>query len=139
MEGGALALPTLSIARSRQTFLRIRAAGRLGVDDYRRFEPEFAAELKRRKGHAQPVRGTGEHATPIALLLDMRGFRGWTLGGFLRDLAWDLRNRRTFSKIAVIGDKAWHRWITAAGAPLFRAPMKYFRAGDEQRAQAWLR
>ena len=104
-------------------FIRIRATGCLTAADYRRFEPAFAAEL--------------EHRTPpIPLLLDMRGFRGWTPAAFLRDLSWDLRNRRTFSKIAVIGDKRRHRWLTAAGKPLFRAPMKVFRSEGD--AEAWL-
>jgi len=35
----------------------------------------------------------------------------------VRDLAWDVRNRRTFTRFAVIGDAPWHRWITAIGAP----------------------
>jgi len=117
---------TLTLTPSPAPFLRIRATGRLTAADYRRFEPAFAAERKRRD-------------LPIQLLLDMRGFRGWTPAAFLRDLSWDLRNRRTFSKIAVIGDRGWHRWITAAGAPLFRAPMKFFRVSDEQRAEEWLR
>jgi hypothetical protein len=106
-------------------FIRIRASGRLTAADYRRFEPTFAAELSRR-------------APPVPLLLDMRGFRGWTPAGFIHDLSWDLRNRRTFSKIAVLGDAPWHRWITAAGAPLFRAPLKFFRPGEEPRAIEWL-
>src|SRR5688500_6987263 len=105
----------LSVEPTKDPFLRVRASGRLAPADYRRFEPAFAAELARR-------------SLPIPLLLDMRGFRGWTIGGLLRDLHWDLRHRRTFSKIAVIGDARWHRWITAAGAPLFRAPMRYFDA-----------
>jgi hypothetical protein len=115
----------LTLEPSPAPFIRIRASGRLGVDDYRRLEPAFAAELKRR-------------TPPAPLLLDMRGFRGWTPGGFLRDLAWDLRNRRTFSAIAVIGDRRWHRWITAAGAPLFRAPMKFFGADEQRQAEEWL-
>jgi hypothetical protein len=106
-------------------FIRIRANGRLGAADYRRFEPEFAEELKRRK-------------PPVPLLLDMRGFRGWTPPGFLRDLRWDVRNRSAFSKIAVIGDARWHAWITLAGAPLFRAPLKFFRPAEGPHAIAWL-
>ena len=114
----------LTLTPSPAAFIRIRATGRLTAADYDRFEPAFAAELERRK-------------MPIELLmLDMRGFRGWTAGGFLRDLRWDLRNRRTFSKIAVIGDRRWHRWITAASKPLFRAPMRFFRSKEQ--AEAWL-
>ena len=105
--------------------IRIRATGLLRAADYRSFEPAFAAELASR-------------ATPVPLLLDMRGFRGWTPAGLIRDLRWDLRNRGTFSRIAVVGDARGHRWITAAGAPLFRAPMRYFDASDGARADAWL-
>src|SRR5690242_10396092 len=114
----------LTIVPSPAAFIRIRASGRLGARDYDRFEHEFADELKRRNVPA------------LLLLLDIRGFRGWTPGGLYRDLRWDLRNRRTFSKIAVIGDRSWHRWITAAGKPLFRAPMRYF--SSEAEAENWL-
>lgn len=115
----------LTLAPSPAAFVRVRASGRLTAADYRAFEPAFAAELERR-------------APPVPLLLDLRGFRGWTPAGLLRDLRWDLRHRRAFSRIAVLGDARRHRWLTAAGAPLFRAPLKYFRAGDRHLAQAWL-
>ena len=95
----------LTLVRSPAAYIRIRASGRLTGADYRRFEHEFAAELK------------GREVPTLPLLLDMRGFCGWTPGGLLRDLAWDLRNRRAFSRIAVVGDAAWHRWITIAGRP----------------------
>ena len=113
----------LSVDHSTAPFLRIRASGWLRAADYERFEPKFADALRLR-------------TRPLPLLLDMRGFRGWTPAGFVRDLRWDIRNRATFSKIAVLGDARWHELITLAGAPLFRAPMKYFHAKDE--AEAWL-
>src|SRR5215208_7038000 len=114
----------LLVEPSPASFIRVRASGWLGAADYRRFEPEFAAELKCR-------------TPPVSLLLDLRGFRGWTPAGFYRDLSWDVRNRRTFSKIAVLGDSPWHRWITASGAPLFRAPLRFFGSG-ESKAKDWL-
>ena len=43
-------------------YIRIRASGWLTAGDYRRFEPEFAAELK------------GREVPTLPLLLDMRGF-----------------------------------------------------------------
>jgi hypothetical protein len=115
----------LSVDPSARRFVRIRASGLLRAEDYQRFEPAFAAELERR-------------TPPVPLVLDMRGFRGWTPRGFLRDLAWDLGNRRTFSRIAVIGEAPWHRLITAAGRPLFRAPMKFFRPDQASEAEDWL-
>ena len=106
-------------------FLRVRAHGRLGTNDYRLFEREFAQALRRRP-------------PPVPLLLDMRGFQGWTPGAFVRDLIWDLRHRACFTRIAVVGDAAWHLWLTVAGLPLFAARMKYFHRGEEGLAKAWL-
>jgi len=116
----------LSVERSTGPYVRIRASGLLGADDYHRFEIEFANEL----GHWTP---------PVPLLLDMRGFRGWTPLGFVRDLICDLRNRKTFSKIAIVGDARWHKWITTAGTLLFYGHLNYFPALNAQLADHWLR
>ena len=114
----------LSIEHSSAAFIRIRANALLGAADYRRFEPQFADALGRRE-------------TPVPLLLDLRGFRGWTPVGFVHDLSWDLRNRGSFSRIAVVGDARWHEWITLLGQPLFRARMRFFRG--ETDAIFWLK
>lgn len=116
----------LCVERTDSPYLRIRASGLLIADDYDRFEPEFADEL----GHWNP---------PVPLLLDMRGFRGWSPRGFFRDLLWDYRNRKTFWKIAVIGDAGWHRWLTRAGALLFRGELNYFSAEEANAAEQSLR
>ena len=115
----------LVIEPSPAAFVRIRASGRLSSAQYRKFDCAFADELKTR-------------TLPAALLLDLRGFRGWTPSGFLADLRWDLQNRSTFSKIAVIGNARWHYWMTVAGAPLFSASMNYFASTEIGPAEEWL-
>ena len=45
----------LTIVPSPASYIRICASGRLGAKDYDRFEPEFAAELKRRQIPALPL------------------------------------------------------------------------------------
>ena len=115
----------LRAVQSNDPYIRVVAAGTLDTADFRRFNPAFAAQLS--------LKGA-----PIALLLDLTEFHGWTVGGFLHDLAFDLRNRRTFSRIAVIGPRRWHRWITLAGAPLFAAELRYFWSSEEESAAAWL-
>ena len=52
----------LTLVRSPAAYIRIRASGRLTGADYRRFEHEFAAELK------------GREVPTLPLLLDIRGF-----------------------------------------------------------------
>lgn len=106
-------------------FLRVSARGILDSGDYSRFEVAFDAELAQRH-------------VPFPLLLDLEGFRGWTARGFIRDLQFDVRHRNTFSRIAVVGDRQWHKWSTYAAAPLFRARLRYFWPKDAALAEAWL-
>lgn len=78
----------------------------------------------------------GACENPAPLLLDLRRFHGWTAAALLRDVAWDIRNRKTFSKIAVVGDACWREWTTYAGMLLFRARLKFFRSAEV--AKHWL-
>ena len=114
-------------------YLRVRASGRLGASDYDRFEPDFEAELERRGGRAPSTR-SGQ-----ALLLDVRGWRGWTAGGFVRDFLFNVGHRNSFPRIAVVGDRPWHKWLTLAAKPMFRAKMRYFEAEREGEAVEWAR
>jgi hypothetical protein len=114
-----------SIDRENPAYVRVRASGRLSASDYDRFEPDFAAELARRGGRAP-------------LLLDVRGWSGWTPGGLVRDLLFDLKHRRSFPRIAVVGDRPWHKWLTFAAKPVFACPMRYFDEALERQAVEWV-
>ena len=106
-------------------YLHIRGGGRLRAGDYDALEPALEAELERRGGRAP-------------LLLDLRGWRGWTPGGLVRDIRFDLKHRSSFPRIAVVGDRSWHRWLTIAAKPVFRGQMRYFGAAREAEAIEWL-
>jgi hypothetical protein len=106
-------------------FIRLRAGGVLNMADYAELERDLQCILD--KSNA-----------PMALLLDLRNFLGWTPSGFIRDLVFDFRHRKTFSRIAVIGDRHWHKWSAYAAAPLFKARTKFFWPGEEAIAEAWV-
>ncbi len=114
----------LSMDTSDRAFICIRAQGILRRRDYKDFDRRLSSELGRRP-------------KPVPLLLDLRGFRGWSAAGFIRDLIFDLRHRASFSRIAVLGDARWHMWITYLAVPLFRAKLRFFNAPDA--ARDWLR
>lgn len=114
-----------SLDVSNRDYVRIHASGRLTPGDYDALEPALAAELAKRRGRA-------------ALLLDLKGWRGWTPGGLLRDLQFDIRHRNSFPRIAVVGDRAWHKWVTLAAKPVFSGEMRYFDVGEEGAAVRWL-
>lgn len=114
-----------SLDTSTGKYLRVHATGRLASRDYDNFEPALDAELARRRGRAP-------------LLLDLRGWRGWTAGGLVRDVLFDLRHRKSFSRIAAVGNRPWHQWLTLAAKPVFSGAMRYFDAAEEAQAVEWV-
>jgi hypothetical protein len=122
-----------SIDTTNGKYVRIHASGRLGASDYDALEPALEAELARRGGRAPPSTGSGQ-----GLLLDLTGWRGWTAGGLVRDVRFDLRHRNSFARIAVVGDRAWHKWLTIAAKPVFSGAMRYFDAAREREAVEWV-
>ena len=114
-----------SLDVSNGDYLRIHASGRLTPRDYDALDPAVEAELARWAGRAP-------------LLLDLQGWRGWSAGGLLRDLRFDFRHRNSFPRIAVVGDRPWHKWLTLAAKPVFSGKMWYFGAAEEGEATDWV-
>ena len=114
----------LSMDTSDHSFILVRAQGILRWSDYRNFERRLSNNLGRRHG-------------AVPLLLDLRGFRGWSVAGLIRDIIFDLHHRTSFSRIAVLGDARWHAWITILAIPLFRANVRFFNT--QHTAKEWLR
>jgi hypothetical protein len=47
-------------------------------------------------------------------------------------------DRRSFPRIAVLGDRAWYKWLTYAAKPVFSGEMRYFDATRERQAAEWM-
>jgi hypothetical protein len=126
-----------SIDAGKAGYLRVHATGRLSSRDYDSLEPAIEDALRQaqdeRGGRSPFSTGSG-----LRLLLDLTGWRGWTPGGLLRDIRFDIRHRKSFPRIAVIGDRAWHKWLTYAAKPVFRGEMRYFDAAQEREALGWM-
>jgi hypothetical protein len=126
-----------SIDSGKAGYLRVHATGRLTPSDYDRLEPAIEDALRQdqdeRGRRAPALTGSG-----LRLLLDLTGWRGWTPGGLLRDICFDIRHRKSFPRIAVVGDRIWHKWLTYAAKPVFRGEMRYFDAAREREAVEWV-
>jgi hypothetical protein len=114
-----------TIGDKRDGLLRVRAEGLLSAADYRAFVPEFEARIS-------GIRGS------VLMLLELAPGFGWSPGGLWSDVEFNLRNRRTFSRIAVVGHRQWHQWITSLSRLLFTAEVRYFAAGEGAGAELWL-
>jgi SpoIIAA-like len=113
----------IEVMESRGNLLWLRARGKLTRRDYQEVLIPRLEEAIREHGKARLL----FHLDP--------DFQGWELGALWDDLKFDLKHRRDFEKLAVVGAP---RWADAA-VQLFSR----FMAGEvktmlpEQLAEAW--
>lgn len=103
----------------------VRVAGTLVKQDYTQFEPEF-----------RRVTGGHDH---LKLLLDMTELKGWEPAAFWEEIKFDMQHMGRVKRLAVLGSKHWQHAMTSFADAFVSAEIKYFEAGEEQAAKAWLK
>ena len=106
--------------------ITLRASGTLTINDYEAAVPELqhAIELSDR---------------PLRVLLRLEDFSGWEIGALWREIEFDLKYRKDFGRIAVLGDTTLEEWGTTLSAPFTKAEMQFFPSDQESEAYEWLR
>lgn len=99
--------------------------GILHDDDYRTFVPAIEAELA---NHGK-----------LRLLAYLEDFEGWDLRAAWDDFSFGLKHYDDFDRFAVVGDRAWEKWMAKLGKAFTAAEVRYFSHADMDQAWAWLR
>ena len=106
--------------------IAIRASGKLTHEDYQQFLPlmeEQIAELDK-----------------VSILFELDDFSGWELDAAMDDLSFGMKHLSDFERIAIVGDKAWERWMALLAKPfLSSGEVRYFNRENLQDAWDWLR
>jgi hypothetical protein len=108
-------------------YLELHISGRITRDDYGHFLPEVERLIQ-------------EHGK-IRILLDMHDFHGWTTGALWEDLKFDVRHFRDIERVAMLGESAWEKGMSAFCKPFTTAAIRYFdrdQPGQPEAARAWL-
>ncbi len=105
-------------------YLLIRLTGRLEKDDYRRFVPEVERLI-------------GQHGK-VNMLLELEDFHGWTAGALWEDFKFDLHHFSDIERLAVVGEKKWHRGMTVFCKPFTTAGVRYFGKDHADQARQWI-
>ncbi|MEB8434389.1 STAS/SEC14 domain-containing protein [Cocleimonas sp. KMM 6892] len=106
--------------------IAVRASGKLSHEDYQKFIPELEKHIK-------------EHEK-ITLLFEFDNFTGWDLDAVKDDFKFGMKHLENFERIAMVGDKAWERWMSFIAKPfLISGEVKYFNRENLQDAWDWLR
>lgn len=72
------------------------------------------------------------------LLMIMENFEGWEdASAFLKDLRLDAKYINLFDRIAIVGDKKWHKWGTQLVNPVKKGKLKFFSIDQAEDAWNW--
>ncbi|KFZ39048.1 hypothetical protein HR45_01225 [Shewanella mangrovi] len=106
-------------------FVLIKAVGTLSHQDYEVMVPVLEAALD---SVVQPQ---------VYCLVDITEFNGWEARAMWDDLQLGIKHGREFRKIAIVGNRDWHEWMTKVADWFTPTELKYFY--QRQEAVAWLR
>ena len=104
--------------------LEVRVSEKLSATDYEDFEPAVTALI--------------EQVGKIKILFVMHDFHGWEMGAVWEDIKFATKHCTDISKIAMVGENSWEKWMSTICKPFTMSSIKYFDAGQEVDALAWL-
>ena len=104
--------------------LNVRVSGKLTAEDYGHFEPAVEALIGQ--------------VGKIHILFVMHDFHGWEMGAVWEDIKFAAKHCSDISKIAMVGDSNWEKWMAMICKPFTLSTIKYFDASDESDAASWL-
>jgi hypothetical protein len=99
-------------------------SGKLHDEDYKTFVPLVDAAIAQ-GGKAR-------------LLAQLHDFGGWDLKALGNDIKFSTRHCPTIERVALVGDKAWEKWMAQVCKPFTMAKIRYFGATDLEAAKVWL-
>ena len=101
----------------------LQVSGVLSRGDYERVVPELEQALDRGSRR---------------ILLELKGFTGFTPAGLVEELKFDIKHRKDFERVAVVGTALEELGVRLM-APLFSGEVKLFKNDEHAEAVAWLR
>ena len=102
----------------------IHISGRLSRQDHEELVPELE-RLIRLHGR-------------IRILVQLHHFTGWTFGALWEELNFDCRYFPDVERIALIGEKQWHKGLTLLFKPFTRAEVRCFFPDEGHEARDWI-
>ena len=113
----------INITRDATGLPTIRVSGRLQKQDYEQAIPELEEVLNEGQTRA---------------LLELNDFKGFTPAALVEELKFDIRHRKDFDRIAVIGNTSLEELGVRLIRPFFSGQVRIFERDQKGAAQAWL-
>jgi hypothetical protein len=74
----------------------------------------------------------------IRVLVTMHDFHGWDPGALWEDMKWNAKHFNQIERLAIVGEKTWHQYMTGFCRPFTTAQVRYFTLDQMSMARAWV-
>lgn len=101
-----------------------KMSGKLHDEDYKQFVPLVDDAIAR--------------SGKVRILAQFHDFHGWDLHALWDDIKFSTTHCTKIERIALVGDKAWEKWMAQVCKPFTMAKIKYFDAAEIDAAKTWL-
>lgn len=105
--------------------LAFKLSGKLHDEDYKHFVPMVDEAI-------------AQHGK-VRLLAQFHDFKGWDAHALWDDIKFATTHCTKIERIAMVGEKAWEKWMAAVCKPFTMAKIRYFDATETDAALAWLK
>jgi hypothetical protein len=113
-----------SIPTASDKVLAFKMSGKLHDEDYKKFVP-MVDEAISKHGKAR-------------ILAQFHDFKGWDARALWDDIKFSTTHCTKIEKIALVGEKAWEKWMATVCKPFTMAKVQYFDAANLDAAKEWL-
>lgn len=104
--------------------LDIRVTGKMSKADYQSLGPLLNERLTRKP--PPPV---------LVVIDDFEGFDSF--GALVEDVKLGVKHYGHMGRMALVGDRAWQKWMARIASPFAGAEIRYFDHAELEQAQVW--
>ena len=101
-----------------------KMSGKLHDEDYKNFVPLVDAEIAKEG--------------KINFLAQFHDFHGWDVKALWDDIKFSTTHCTKITRIALVGEKSWEKWMATVCKPFTMAKIRYFDATEIEAAKTWL-
>ena len=113
-----------TIETSSPKVLGMKVCGKLHDEDYKKFVPLVDAEIAREG--------------KVNVLAQFHDFHGWDAKALWDDIKFSATHCTKITRIALVGEKSWERWMANVCKPFTMAKVRYFDVSQTDAAKTWL-
>ncbi len=103
----------------------VRASGTLTQEDYDALLPAWEKAITQ--------------SGALRLLWLLEDFHGWSPTAAWDDFRFESKHAAQVQRVALVGEKAWQKWMTKIGSFFMRESVRYFDAAEQAEAERWVR